>query len=117
MNFATTIRNLRIERGLSQMDLAKALKISQSSIALWESGERSPRFASVKKLADFFRVPVSAFAADQVQPDPEYLEHVSERIASNPRLRILFDRSNMLSDEDMDTVLAVVNSIAKEKNQ
>lgn len=115
MNIGNIIRNLRIERGLSQMELAKALKTSQAAITSWENGKRIPGIVAVQKMADFFRVPLSLFAQPDSAPDTASVNSVSESIISNPKLRILFDRSKYLSEEDLDTVISVVNAISKER--
>ncbi|GAW91173.1 helix-turn-helix domain-containing protein [Calderihabitans maritimus] len=49
---------LRIERGLTQREVAEAVGISQSAYAMIEGGHRHPRKAIEKKLADFFGVTV-----------------------------------------------------------
>ncbi|MHB8918612.1 MAG: helix-turn-helix transcriptional regulator [Desulfocucumaceae bacterium] len=59
----STVRNekmyrLRAERGLSQRQVADAVRISQSSYAMIEGGHRHPRKEVEKKLADFFGVTV-----------------------------------------------------------
>ena len=40
--------------GLSQIDLAAALKVSQSTICAWENGTRNPSAKQLFKLAAFF---------------------------------------------------------------
>ena len=115
MNTGTQIRNLRIERGMSQMELARALKTSQAAITAWENGKRTPNLAAITRIAEFFRVPVSLFTAPDSAPDSDSVHSVSESIISNPKLRILFDRSKYLSEEDLDTVISVVNAISKER--
>ena len=41
---------------ISQEDLAKALKVSRSTIAMWETDGSVPDIASLQALADFFNV-------------------------------------------------------------
>lgn len=45
------IKILREARGLSQLDIAKEIKVSQSCIAKWESGGIYPRAQLLPKLA------------------------------------------------------------------
>ena len=54
--FQKIIVELRSEEGLSQMELADALQISQSSIAKWELGKTEPTLVMLVKLAKFFHV-------------------------------------------------------------
>ena len=58
MNIGAIINELRIEKNLTQAQLANVLGITQDSISLWERGKRFPDTTYVVKLADFFQVSV-----------------------------------------------------------
>ena len=49
--FADTIKRLRVEKGLSQRELAKMMYISQPTVARWENGSRLPAIAVMPRLA------------------------------------------------------------------
>lgn len=51
MDIGSTIKELRKEIGLSQIQLAKMVGYSQSEIASWERNEREPNVKAIKKLA------------------------------------------------------------------
>ncbi len=53
-----TIADLRTEKGLSQRELAKAVGLKPSTIAMYELGERTPSLSNATKIAQFFGVPV-----------------------------------------------------------
>lgn len=53
------IRVLRIKRGLSQSDLAKALGVSRSAIGNYELGLREPDIDTIEAMADYFDVSVA----------------------------------------------------------
>lgn len=52
------IAELRKEKGLSQVALAKQLDVDSSTIAKYETGDRFPDVIMLMKLADFFDVSV-----------------------------------------------------------
>lgn len=52
------IRELRKNAGLTQTELAKCVNRKKQTVSMWETGERNPSMKSVKKVADFFDVPV-----------------------------------------------------------
>ena len=52
--FAERLKELRTERGMSQMDLSLATRISQSAIAKWELGKTEPTASALISLAEFF---------------------------------------------------------------
>lgn len=54
MIFKDRLRELRIQKGLSQMQLALATNISQSAIAKWELGKTEPTASAIITLAKFF---------------------------------------------------------------
>ena len=55
------IRTMRLSRGITQADLAKAIGQSQSSITMYETGRREPDFETLEALADVFNVPMVSF--------------------------------------------------------
>lgn len=56
MSFDKTLKELRIERGLSQQQLAAKLGQSQSAIAKWELSKTEPTASAIIKVAKFFGV-------------------------------------------------------------
>ena len=54
--FNLRLRELRCSRRLSQQELADLLKISKSSINMYERGEREPKLDTLEAIADFFNV-------------------------------------------------------------
>lgn len=63
-NFAQRLKELRIEKGLSQRELSLKLnkEITQSAIGLWELGKRIPNLDAVILLANFFDVSLDYIA-------------------------------------------------------
>ena len=54
--FTERLKELRQEKGLSQIQLAKETGISKSAIGFWETGERVPNAQAVVVLAKYFGV-------------------------------------------------------------
>lgn len=46
------IKNLRKQAGKSQVELARSLSVTQSSVAKWETGEAYPRCELIPQIAD-----------------------------------------------------------------
>ena len=116
MRLQDKLRNLRLQRQLTQIDLAKALNTSQSAITAWERGTRIPERSTIAKIAKFYGVPVSYLLMDENTSTDAYVQLAAERIAKDSRFRILFDRLNSFSDSDLDAVLSVVTAISKARN-
>lgn len=54
MEFKDRLKELRLSRDLSQMQLSIKLNISQSAIAKWELGKTEPTASAIITLANFF---------------------------------------------------------------
>lgn len=52
------LKELRKEKGLSQLQLATDLHTTQNTISRYETGEREPGIAELIKIADYFNVSV-----------------------------------------------------------
>lgn len=50
------IKNLRLERGLNQVQFAKILGITKQCVSNWENDNVIPSVEMLEKLADFFMV-------------------------------------------------------------
>lgn len=59
MAFKDELRKLRIQDGLSQVELAKKLGLSNSTISMYERGERKPDWETEELIADFFNVNIT----------------------------------------------------------
>ena len=52
----TRIRELRIEKGLTQPQLAEKIGVSKAVISFWENNVNEPKASYVKRLAKCFNV-------------------------------------------------------------
>ena len=54
--FGERLKELRIERGFTQKELAQKIGQSQSAVTYWEKNEQEPVISTLKKLCDLFDV-------------------------------------------------------------
>lgn len=52
------IKELRTEKGITQADLAKILKISDRAVGYYENGDREPDYSTLLKIATYFDVSI-----------------------------------------------------------
>ena len=57
-NFKDNLKQLRLEMGLNQVQVAESIGVSKGIISLWENGLREPNMSSLIYLADFFNVSI-----------------------------------------------------------
>lgn len=55
-NFAKTFKTLRLEKRLSQKELAQELSISRQAISEWERGLSAPSMLTLAKLSKIFDI-------------------------------------------------------------
>lgn len=48
--FPERLKDLRKEKGMTQIELATALGVSSGTVAMWETGKRKPSFEMFEKL-------------------------------------------------------------------
>ena len=60
--FGQRLKNLRSEKGLGQIALAKELGVGKSIISLWEKDECEPTLSKLILLSNFFGVSIDYLA-------------------------------------------------------
>ncbi len=60
--FAERLKELRTEKQIGQVELAKALGVSNGIISLWENDLREPKLSNLIMLAAFFKVSIDYLA-------------------------------------------------------
>ena len=56
--FASELINARLEKNLTQAELADKLSLGESTISFYEGGKREPDYNTLQRFADFFGVSV-----------------------------------------------------------
>ena len=84
--FAETLKKLRTEKGLSQIQLGKLLFVNNSTIARWENGSRLPDATMMTRLARILGVEVGTLIA------------MSAKFDETPNVIIVDDNKISLSD-------------------
>ncbi|MEA4973654.1 hypothetical protein SDC9_98018 [bioreactor metagenome] len=84
--FAERLKELRKEKGITQVDLADAMGLSKGTVAMWEVGKREASFETLGKLADYFETPIDYLLGRSDDRSSEaYQEDFSERILGHER--------------------------------
>ena len=56
--FGKRLRELRIEKGISQRNLGKIFNVCNQTVSFWETGSREPDLDTLKSIAKYFDVSV-----------------------------------------------------------
>jgi transcriptional regulator with XRE-family HTH domain len=96
--FGQRLKALRLEKGMTQQQLADVLEIEKSNISRFESGKQSPSSENKVKMAKLFNVSV------------DYMLGLSEHKTLN------HDKSEKISKEAAD-LMEKINKLPPEKRQ
>ena len=111
MNIGSTIREYRLQRGLSQGDIEKRTGLLRCYLSRVENGHTVPSLDTLKKIAAALGLPMSQFFADEpVQKD------IAAIALSSDEIRFLSEiqrYSANLSDSDRKLLLAMVKKFAQ----
>lgn len=80
------LREIRLERGISQEDLAELVNVSRQTVSKWENGTVSPSADNLSQLSRALGVPVDALlVGDWTPPEPQVVEVPVEVPVPRPR--------------------------------
>lgn len=118
MEFAERLKELRTNRGLSQVELGKKLGLSNSTISMYERGEREPDYDTLELIGDYFNVDINYLLGTEIGSmyylDPNVAEMAKE-LYEREELRVLFDASKNASPEDIMTVARMLKGLSKDE--
>ncbi len=113
MSLGQRLLILRKERGLTQAELALALNLGQSTVAMYERDRRSPDNKTLRRLADLFGVSVDYLLGltetrERItagQAGPPALSGDLMRVLGDPLFADLLSRLPDLSEEEKDSLV------------
>lgn len=108
--FNERLRRAREARGLSQLDLANKTGLQPAAISHFETGQRSPSFDNLRKLADALSLSIDYLLC---RIDEE--QH-GQGLAAAPRAQKLFRDAEKLSDDGFSQ-LELMAQILREREE
>lgn len=111
------IRENRRKMGLTQIELAKALNISQGSLSGYETGKIEPDVNTMRKMADLFGVTLDTLFGDRISVDDDMsddeLWELREQVRRDPERHYLFSLAKDASIDDVRQAVAVIDALKK----
>jgi len=129
------IKRLRESKGLTQLEFARMINISNSTLSQYESEQRAPSDEIKIKIADFFNVSLDYLLGqtndprpiDQVNDenkqriskalkdeDPELVDFWQE-LKEREDLFLLFKQARELDDDDIKRIIRIIKVIEDEE--
>ncbi len=85
---SSSIRALRLSRGISQVELAAALCVSKQSVSNWENDNIQPSIDMLVKLSKYFGVPTDRLLC---LDDRRYVEVTGLTVTEMSHVRMLVE--------------------------
>ena len=101
------IKTLRKEKNISQEDLAKALGLSRSTIAGYETNKRKPDINTIHKIADFFNISVDYLLGRSIQRVAN--DKINLVLSSDPELSDFLDK--FLKSRDLQKIFKLIKDL------
>jgi transcriptional regulator with XRE-family HTH domain len=108
--FSERLRGAREARGMSQSDLASKTGLQPAAISHFETGQRSPSFENLRKLADALSLSVD-YLLGRIDE-----EQHGQGLAAAPRAQQLFRNAEKLSEEGFSQ-LELMAQMLKEREE
>lgn len=81
MEFKDRLKEIRLNKKLTQKEIANHFNTSPQSYAQWEKGLRKPSAENLQKLADFFNVSTDYLLGKTDIPDPDLDTAIDNSVA------------------------------------
>lgn len=124
MEIAELIKQKRLEKGLTLMDVAKYVGVSDAAVSKWEHGKiDNIRSDKLMKLSEILGISVidlvltedeRAAREAQRQKDQKETEDIRDYLKDNPKLRMLLSASAKLNDDDLAQLCRIAELMGKE---
>lgn len=109
--FPERLKDLRKEKGMTQIELATALGVSSGTIAMWETGKRKPSFEMFEKLTQVFDKRIDYILGTSDDPTPAKLNDMEVAQLGNWAMQEEYEdvmRKYSLLDDFGQKTIAVV---------
>lgn len=119
------IKELRIEKGITQADLAKILKISDRAVGYYENGDREPDYTTLLKIAEYFDVSIDYLlgVSDIRNPVVEAYKDLLERKAIQEKgkeelvIGLSYENKGVLTEEDKEEITRFAEYVANRRKE
>lgn len=110
--FPERLKDLRKEKGMTQIELATALGVSSGTVAMWETRKRKPIFEMFEKLTQVFDKRIDYILGTSDDPTPAKLNDMEVAQLGNWAMQEEYEdvmrKYSLLDDFGQKTIAAVL---------
>lgn len=100
------LKELRIEKGLLQSDIAKIIDKSERTVGFYETGERDMNTETLAILADFFNCSIDYLLGKSDVRNPEKININDADVAFASGVKALNETNKMIIKNTLEALLA-----------
>lgn len=113
------IREYRRKMGMTQVELAKKLRIGQGTLSGYETGRFEPDMNTMRRLAEIFGASLDTLfgscenAATECDNDEQDLWELREQVRRDPERHYLFSLARNADIGDVRQAVAIIDALRK----
>lgn len=112
--FSDRLKELRMQKGITQAKFASIFKVSTGAIGNWEAGNRQPDYEMLQRLANYFDVSADYLLGLTDEKRPTALEDDGPR---NEKERLILELFRQAPDALQDLALEALRQQAADREQ
>lgn len=109
--FADRLREMRIQRNISQAELGEAIGMSQATVTSWENGTRKPTIETIVQLAQFFGCSTDYLLCADTEESQDEAMVIREKLRRKPEFRMLFSAADRATPDHILAAAAMLKSL------
>lgn len=99
------LKELRLEAGLTQKELAIAINTSQQNIGLYENGKRNPKREILNRISKYFNVSINYLLGNSEIRNPEKeIELDFEKVKESLRKSLGYNGADNIPEEELESM-------------
>lgn len=106
------IKELRLNKGLSQYDLEKNLSFTQNMISKWENEKNQPTLPALIELADFFNCSIDYLVGRECEEGIVYIQNELSKDEEQ-----LLDITRKLNQQNKEIIYTFAKLILEQQKQ
>lgn len=119
--FAENLKQIRLTKGYSQLDLALALGLTDKAVSAWENGRTVPKMGTIEMIAMTLGCKKSDLIGDRVESVPEIdIDRDHRRLqkitTSGPQLESLIEYWRVLPEAHRNRLIAYATALYDTEN-
>lgn len=117
-NFASNLKYLRLQSGMTQEKLGKVLGKDYSTIGKWELGQRSPNMEDIICISEYFNISLQDLICRELMTnDFKVVDLNDDKVREMLKRKGLMDSNNYISEENLNKLEKLTDILINFKSE